>query len=166
MIFILLIIFQLKHFIADYPLQNSYMLRKFLPGKEFILPLSAHCAVHASLTFGISLFFVSPASSLGLAFLDFILHFIMDRVKASPDLLGCFTALSKGEFKGILSSRPMCVDGLKLKNNPELVAESQRMIMEFDKRIKSNTYFWWSLGLDQMVHHLTHYLIIYFLIYR
>lgn len=34
------------------------------------------------------------------------------------------------------------------------------------KRIKSNTYFWWALGLDQMVHHLTHYVFIAMIVWR
>ena len=31
-------------------------------------------------------------------------------------------------------------------------------------KIKSNTYFWWALGWDQMMHHLTHYLLIYLML--
>lgn len=29
---------------------------------------------------------------------------------------------------------------------------------------KSNTYFWWSLGVDQSIHHLTDILIIYLIL--
>lgn len=33
------LLFQAKHFLADYPLQGRYMLGKFADGKEFVLPL-------------------------------------------------------------------------------------------------------------------------------
>lgn len=119
-IFILLVLFQLKHFIADYPLQGQYMLGKFKSGYEWILPLVAHSSVHALGTFIVSIIFVSLPIAIGLAILDFIIHSTMDRIKASPNLLGRF--------------------------KPD------------------NRYFWWSLGFDQMVHHLTHYLIIFIII--
>lgn len=64
-IFLLLIIFQVKHFLCDYPLQNSYMLRKFLPGRDFIMPLAAHAGVHAVCTFLIVLPF-KPAMAIFL----------------------------------------------------------------------------------------------------
>jgi hypothetical protein len=115
-IFLLLVIYQLKHFICDYPLQNAYMLGKF---KEsgWVKPLLAHTGIHAIATFLIAFAFTNLFFlSLSLAAFDLVVHFIMDRVKASPKMLGRF------DIK--------------------------------DKR------FWWSLGLDQMVHHLTHYAII------
>ncbi len=115
-IFLLLVIYQLKHFICDYPLQNAYMLGKF---KEsgWVKPLLAHTGIHAIATFLIAFAFTNLFFlSLSLAAFDLVIHFIMDRVKASPKMLGRF------DIK--------------------------------DKR------FWWSLGLDQMVHHLTHYAII------
>ena len=134
MIFILLVLFQLKHFIADFPLQTPYMLRKFLPGKELFLPLLAHAGLHASLTFVISLA-IKPGIALQLALFDLVVHFIMDRVKAGPKYLGRYKTLTASEF-------PTATDKQKLDNK----------------------YFWWSLGLDQAVHHLTHYVIIYLLI--
>lgn len=114
-VFGLLILFQIKHFVADYPLQTRYMLGKF---KEhgWIKPLAAHCGVHAGFTFAIAFAFVDFGLSLFVALLDFVIHFTMDRIKASPKLLGRFTAI-----------------------DPK---------------------FWWALGFDQMIHHLTHYLII------
>jgi len=111
---VLLVLFQLKHFVADYPLQNSYMLGKF---KEsgWVAPLSAHCLVHAAVTFAICLSYGLTVAVLAACF-DFIVHFAMDRVKASPKLLGRYK-----------------------QDNPK---------------------FWWALGFDQMIHHLTHYTII------
>lgn len=119
-LFILLILFQLKHFIADYPLQGQYMLGKFKSGTEWILPLTAHSSVHAIGTFIISILFVPFNIALSLAVLDFGLHFVMDRIKASPNILGRFSM--------------------------------------------DNKYFWWSLGFDQMFHHLTHYLIVFIIL--
>lgn len=131
--FVLLVIYQIKHFLADFPLQGKYMLGKFKNGKDWILPLLAHVSVHGLFTFIISLF-IKPKIAIYLALFDMIVHFIMDRIKASPNLLGRFQALTKKDFMngGITGNE-----------------------------IKSNTLFWWSLGLDQMVHHLTHYIIIW-----
>lgn len=131
-IFTLIFIFQIKHFIADYPLQNAYMLGKFKPDWGFFFPLVAHCGVHALFTLTIISFTDVPFSyAVKLALLDFVVHFIMDRLKASPKYLGRFKTLTKDEF-------PTATN----------------------KQLLHNKLFWWSLGLDQMVHHLTHYIII------
>ena len=117
-VFLLLIAFQLKHFICDYPLQNTYMLGK-MGATNWVKPLAAHAAVHAIGTMLIVLW-ISPILAIALAFIDFIIHFTVDRIKASPFMLGRF--------------------------KPD------------------QPYFWWSLGADQMAHHLTHYLFIYIII--
>lgn len=119
-VFILLVLFQLKHFIADFPLQDEYMLGKFKGGYDWILPLTAHSATHAYFTFIISILLVDLQLAILLALLDFTIHGTMDRIKASPNLLGRY--------------------------KPE------------------NKLFWWSLGFDQMIHHLTHYGIIYIIL--
>lgn len=138
-LFILLIIFQLKHFLADYPLQGKYMLGKF-KDKGWILPLGAHCLVHALFTYIIAICYTTQTISIIAAVADFIIHFAMDRVKASPKMLGRFTAMTKGQMLNIVAVRE------HNKNK------------EYGKDIiRSNVFFWWSLGLDQMVHHLTHY---------
>lgn len=122
LLFTLLILFQIKHFICDYPLQGKYMLGKFKPGWDFLTPLLFHVAVHGYFTFAICLFTTSKLSfSFAIAALDMFIHFFMDRIKAGPKYLG--------RFKDMM-----------------------------DKK------FWWSLGLDQMVHHFTHYLLIYLII--
>jgi len=133
-LFSLLIIYQLKHFIADFPLQGKYMLGKFKDGTDWIAPLLAHVAVHGFLT-GLIVSYFKPELMIPLVLLDMTIHFIMDRIKASPNMLGRFKALAKSEY--------MTAD---------------------EESKKSNTYFWWSLGLDQMVHHLTHYIIIFILV--
>ena len=117
-LFLLLIAFQFKHFMCDYPLQNTYMLGK-MGATNWVKPLAAHAAVHAIGTMLIVLW-ISPILAIALAFIDFIIHFTVDRIKASPFMLGRF--------------------------KPD------------------QPYFWWSLGADQMAHHLTHYLFIYIII--
>jgi hypothetical protein len=130
-IFILLVLFELKHFVADYPLQNDYMLGKFKDGKEFVLPLTAHALVNAALTFYIAYFFVSLELALAFALFDFAIHFTMDRMKAGKKFLGRYKALSASEFPSATTTQKW-----------------------------HNKFFWWSLGFDQMIHHFTHYAII------
>lgn len=125
------------------------MLRKFSKYPTYILPLLAHTAIHGFATFLIALVF-RPHQLLGAALLglfDTLIHFTMDRIKASPDLLGQYKALSGNEMKNILSYVPTLGE--------------QGVKDRFGKDLKSNTLFWWALGLDQMVHHLTHYIIIW-----
>lgn len=120
LVFLLLVIYQFKHFLADFPLQTEYMLRKFRR-TDWVLPLSAHAGTHAiSTLFIVAIFTQNILLAVGLAIFDFIIHFIMDRIKASPDLLGRWGP--------------------------------------------SESKFWYMVGIDQMVHHLTHYTIIYFII--
>ena len=91
-IFLLLLLFQVKHLICDYPLQKEYMLGK-MQAIGWIKPLAAHAAVHAWFTFLI-LLLVQPSNMLLYLLLplaDFVLHFIVDRIKASPNLGGRFT---------------------------------------------------------------------------
>jgi Protein of unknown function (DUF3307) len=144
-IFILLLVFQVKHFLADFPLQTPWMIGKFKGGKEWIAPLAAHAGVHAFFTLVIAAVFRPQGSwclLFGVAALDFVVHFTMDRIKASPYLLGRFKALSAAEYIALQSKGPA----------------------EREAKLKSNTYFWVSLGIDQMVHHVTHYAIIYILL--
>lgn len=131
-IFTLLIVYQLKHFLADYPLQGRYMLGKFKPGWGFLGPLATHAGLHAGLTYLIAVIYLQTKLGklsldivgliLWLTLTDFVIHFTMDRIKAGPKYLGRFKDMMK-------------------------------------------PYFWWSLGLDQMVHHLTHYYLIWRLVH-
>lgn len=119
-LFILLASFQVKQFICDFPLQREYMLKKTLPGWAFIPPLALHCFVH-----GIATFLIIACVNINfwwLALVDFVIHFIMDRIKSGPQYLGRFND-------------------------------------------KDKSGFWNCLGFDQMVHHFTHYAIIWILIH-
>jgi len=88
-IFILLIAFQVKHFLCDYPLQTPYMLGKFKE-VDWFAPLSLHCFTHAAGTLIVLLLFTNSELLFIYVLLDYCLHFIMDRVKASPKMLGRF----------------------------------------------------------------------------
>lgn len=99
-IFVLLVVFQMKHYIADFPLQRKYMLRKSRPGWDFLIPLVIHCGVHATITLTI-VSFVNP-KMWWLAVVDFVVHFTMDRIKSGPRYLGRFDDLSKPAFWNIL----------------------------------------------------------------
>lgn len=136
-VFLLMIVFQIKHYIADYPLQTDYMLGKFKEKDgEWELPLLAHCGVHSFFTMFIALVFLVPieqAFCFGL--IDLLIHFTMDRIKASPTALGKYEALTKKTF-------------------PTATPEEKR----------SNKLFWFSLGFDQMIHHLTDILIIWMIL--
>ena len=149
----LLVLFQIKHWVADYPLQRPWMLGKFLPGRAFVVPLAAHCVVNAAMTAAIVLAF-GRWDLLWLAGFDFVCHFVMDRIKASPGLMGRWKALSASEYMGYRSMAEA------ESNHPEIVMARKSAII----RLKSNVYFWWCLGIDQGVHHLTHYAIIWWIL--
>jgi len=83
----LILAFQIKHFICDFPLQGRWMLGKFKNWPEFILPLASHSAVHAIGSAVIALVF-APRFVFVWSLFDFITHFVIDRIKASPKLGG------------------------------------------------------------------------------
>lgn len=96
-ILILLVLFPVKHFLADFPLQTPYMLKKGKGGFEWILPLGAHCAVHAVMSWMIILF-VRPEMAY-LAVIEFFAHFIIDRIKATYRLpAGTWANEEKGKY--------------------------------------------------------------------
>ena len=94
-IFILLVVFQFKHLIADYYLQFPYMYEnKGKPGiTNWVRPLFDHSMVHATFTFFIIFGFLvgylelSYDKALIIALFagafDFITHFLTDRWKAT-----------------------------------------------------------------------------------
>ncbi len=132
-------IYQLKHWLADYPFQNEYMLQKFRPDWGFFTPLLAHCGMHAFFTLvivGAAVYQIQGGLlfAVGLALFDMVVHFFMDRLKAGPKYLGRFKPLTAETY-------PTSTDKQKVENK----------------------YFWWSLGVDQGVHHITHYVIIFLL---
>ena len=102
-VFALFIVFQTKHFITDFLLQTPYMLRKErLSG--WVLPLLSHALVHALFTLGIIL--VVNKSLWWLAIVDLVVHFSVDRIKASPHLLNRFK-ISEKYFWWVLGADQM-----------------------------------------------------------
>jgi hypothetical protein len=81
----LLILYQFKHFFADFVFQNVWMLQKSLPGWNFVAPLAIHCGIHALGTFAVAIYLNPSLWYLGV--LDFVIHFVVDRLKAGPRYL-------------------------------------------------------------------------------
>jgi hypothetical protein len=163
MLWILLVVYQIKHFLADYPLQGKFMLGKFAKFPDFVLPLLAHVGVHGLFTFLIAISLKPFKVAAALAVLDMVVHFVVDRIKASPDLLGRFKAISKQEYME-QTQMIASLEQAPVPRHPEIELALKNAKSKFSDTMKSNTYFWWSLGWDQMMHHLTHYLIIWALL--
>lgn len=79
-ILILLVAFQVKHFLADYVFQTEYMLGKFKENGWFG-PLFSHALVHAVLTYCIAAAYIDYGAALTLAMLDLTTHFSLDKLK-------------------------------------------------------------------------------------
>lgn len=96
-IFLLLFLFQVKHFLCDFPLQGKYMLGK-MKAVGWELPLTLHALVHAIGTGLITYYTFTPLThyvdalslALLLGLLDLVFHFSIDRIKASPNMGGRF----------------------------------------------------------------------------
>ena len=79
----LLILFLLftKHFLADFPLQTPYMLRKTAEN-GWVKPLLLHAGVHAILTCSVLCYFTGFQEAVLLSGLDFLAHLTIDAWKA------------------------------------------------------------------------------------
>jgi hypothetical protein len=79
-VFVLLALFGIKHFIADYLMQFPYMLNE--KGIYGATGGVHHSLVHASWTFLILVFFVGNADVIiALAAVDFFVHYHVDFIK-------------------------------------------------------------------------------------
>lgn len=157
-VFALLVVYQMKHLLADYLLQSwpigHYFLGKFKK-HGWVKPLAGHCGEHAAITLMIVGAMHRP-DLWWLAIVDFGVHFVMDRLKAGPRWLG--------QFKMYPGSAADWQDDCHLTaqpNNPSLWSVARR---QAEHRLWSNTLFWVTLGVDQAVHHLTHYYCIWRLV--
>ena len=131
----LLVAFQLKHYLVDFVIQinDPNGMRKF-DATGWVMPLLKHASQHGlmsaiiaasfylalSTTEAVTLGFTHLIIIIGVFLFDTSIHFTMDRIKASPYMLGRYGPNDKG--------------------------------------------YWYALGADQAVHHLTHYAIIGFLL--
>ncbi len=161
-VFLLLVIYQIKHFLADYPLQGKYMLGKFAKYPDYVFPLLAHVGVHGAFTLVIAAAFGCHYAPW-LALIDMVLHFIMDRIKASPDMLGRFQAISKSEYVEHMQ-HVQKFESLKSPRHPEIELHLKNSKRDFAVKMRSNVFFWWSLGFDQLFHHLTDLLLCYIIV--
>jgi hypothetical protein len=78
----------IKHFLADFPLQSQAMVQAKGQRRDWYDWLFAHCAVHSLLTFLVLVLFVSFAEAAVLAACEHWLHFVIDRLKAHPNIGG------------------------------------------------------------------------------
>ena len=74
-------VFAVKQFIADFPLQSSWMARGKEAERGYLAPLSAHAGVHGALSALICLLFVPSLWWFGLV--DFAIHWAIDFGKSS-----------------------------------------------------------------------------------
>jgi hypothetical protein len=101
----LLLALQIKHFLADFVFQTEFMVfGKAKRGWDWVNPLLLHSSVHAAFTFLIlAAWLIAQARSpeattsivnlkpaFDLALIELVAHFVIDRVKAHPDLGGRF----------------------------------------------------------------------------
>lgn len=173
MIWILLVTYQLKHFLADYPLQGSYMLGKFKPYPGFILPLLSHGLVHGIFTFLIALTLKSWEFSLALGLLDMAAHSVVDWIKANPSIGGRFKYFTKQEYiehQTYLTETQQKLDAIPdnggkwSDERSFLINDRYKKQAAWADKVKSNAFFWWALGADQLAHHLTHYVLIWLIL--
>lgn len=91
---ILLVLFQVKHYIADYPLQFPYMYENKGKDKGWFIALSNHALVHACFAMLISLLYLmithfdfGVITNIGIMFgiglFDYTTHMFTDRWKAT-----------------------------------------------------------------------------------
>ncbi len=91
---VLYILFRLKHFACDFILQSNRMaLTKGMPGRDGYTALFAHAGIHAGATLILVLFFAPALWWLGP--LDFVVHGLIDRVKAGVTFQKGWTAKDK-----------------------------------------------------------------------
>jgi hypothetical protein len=81
-VLLLVLLFGLKHLLADFILQTPWMVRGKGAAAGWMAPLLAHAGVHGALTTAIALVVVPGWWWLGLV--DLLVHATLDRLKAAP----------------------------------------------------------------------------------
>ena len=104
-----MLVLTVKHVIADFFLQNSWMAIGKDQKKGWALPLLAHCLVHLAVAMALILI-IAPRFWF-VALIDFAIHIAVDRAKG------------------------FCVSSFRVK--------------------QEHQWFWWLIGIDQAMHHLT-----------
>ena len=92
---IFLFLIQIKHFLADFIIQNDQIAKN--KGKNFYY-LALHSSHHAILSFFILIFFSNLYTAIFLAIYEIFTHSFFDFIKANNKLLGRYTYPSKLYF--------------------------------------------------------------------
>jgi hypothetical protein len=100
----LLTLLFIKHFLADFVFQTEWMVRGKGSESGWFTPLLAHAGVHQLFTTTILLFFIEPFVAISVGVVENWLHITIDRVKASPDLLGRYSRIDKPAFWNALGA--------------------------------------------------------------
>jgi hypothetical protein len=112
-----MLVLTVKHVVADFFLQNSWMALGKDQKKGWALPLLVHCAIHGVLATALILMIAPRFWFIGLV--DFAIHICVDRAKG------------------------FCVSTFNV--TPE------------------HQWFWWLIGIDQALHHLTGFFLSIFM---
>jgi hypothetical protein len=112
-----MLVLTVKHVIADFLLQNSWMALGKDQKTGWALPLLVHCAIHGVLTTVLILIISPHFWFVGL--IDFVIHITVDRAKG------------------------LCVSTFNVTHEHQ--------------------WFWWLIGIDQALHHLTGFFLAIFM---
>lgn len=74
-----IVLFLMKHLLADFVLQSSWIAGGKQQREGWLAPLTVHVSLHAALT-GLILLILAPGL-VWLALVDFVVHFTIDRTK-------------------------------------------------------------------------------------
>ncbi|MEH2479484.1 hypothetical protein V1282_002841 [Nitrobacteraceae bacterium AZCC 2146] len=113
-----MLILTIKHVVADFFLQTSWMALGKDRKTGWALPLLAHCTIHGVLT---TLFVAAAQPRLWfIGLIDFAIHITIDRAKG------------------------LCVSHFGIA--------------------PGHLWFWWLIGIDQALHHLTDFFLAIFIV--
>ncbi|HVT62569.1 MAG TPA: hypothetical protein VHD33_03685 [Legionellaceae bacterium] len=85
----------------------------------------------------------------------------MDRIKAGKKYMGRWKALSASEW--VEAKRRSECEWVDIHGD-QITDATKPMNAIYRKQIIGNRLFWICLGIDQLIHHLTHYVCIYFIL--
>lgn len=133
-LFLMLLAFEFKQFLCDYPIHPTFILKSFQTdnNRAFLF----HAGIHALLTLAICLIFTTAEFPLALmlAGLDFFMDFALAIFRSRTGFIARFKPLDLDEF------------------------------MEASRHQKvQHRLYWLFYGLDRMIHHVTYFAIIYIL---
>ena len=133
-IFVLLLAFQIKQLLCDYPIQPEFLLKRFQSSS--VNGLLLYSFFHGFFTLAICLILTTASFPLaaGLALLDVGIDFVLGLTRSKSDLLARFRPLDLQEFT--VASR---------------------------KAKRQHRLYWIFFGIDQALHHMTHFSIVYIL---